>query len=356
MKELEKLTKLRKALSEQNVDGLLITSGKNRRYMTGFTGTAGVAVVTADKALFITDFRYTEQAADQIKGFDIIEHKVPIVQEVAKQVENLGINRLGFEQDHLTYQVFDQYQQELKAEFVPVSGLVEKLRLIKSDDEIKILKEATEIADATFEHILTFIKPGVREIDVSNELEFFMRKQGAASSSFDIIVASGLRSALPHGVASDKKIETGELVTLDFGAYYKGYCSDITRTVAVGEINDDLRTIYDTVLQAQLRGMEGLKAGITGKQADALTRDYITEKGYGDYFGHSTGHGIGLDVHEGPGLSFRNNQALEPGMVVTVEPGIYVPNVGGCRIEDDAVITEDGNYSLSKSTKELITL
>ena len=239
---------------------------------------------------------------------------------------------------------------------MPTSGIVEKLRLIKTDDEISILKDAVKIADDAFQHILGYIKPGVKEIDVSNELEFFMRKQGATSSSFDIIVASGYRSALPHGVASEKEIQSGELVTLDFGALYKGYCSDITRTVAVGEISDELKEIYDTVLQAQLKGMEGIKAGITGKEADALTRDYIKEKGYGEYFGHSTGHGLGLDVHEGPGLSFRSEVPLEERMVVTVEPGIYVPNVGGCRIEDDTIVTTTGNERLSQSTKELITL
>ncbi|WP_102027365.1 M24 family metallopeptidase [Salirhabdus sp. Marseille-P4669] len=353
---MEKVTKLRKALEEQNVDGILITSEKNRRYITGFTGTAGVALITQEHAVFITDFRYTEQASEQVKGFEIVEHKVLITKEVANQVERLGIKRLGFEKAHVTYSTYEAYREQVSAELVPLAGIIEKLRLIKTDEEINILKEACQIADNAFEHILGFIKPGVKEIDVSNELEFFMRKQGATSSSFDIIVASGFRSALPHGVASDKVIESGELVTLDFGAYYKGYCSDITRTVAVGEINDKLKDIYNTVLEAQLRGVEGLKPGITGIQGDALTRDYIKEKGYGDYFGHSTGHGIGLDVHEGPTLSYRGEAKLEPGMVVTVEPGIYIPNVGGCRIEDDVLITENGYEKLTHSSKELITL
>jgi len=353
---MEKLTKLRKSLEDQDLDALLITNGKNRRYMTGFTGTAGVVLVTRESAVFITDFRYMEQANEEAKGFEIVQHTTPIHEEVANQAKRFGVERLGFEKQDVTFGLYETYKQTVEAELVPTSGMVEKLRLIKNDDEIKILKEATEIADAAFDHILSYIKPGVKEIDVSNELEFFMRKQGATSSSFDIIVASGYRSALPHGVASEKEIQSGELVTLDFGALYKGYCSDITRTVAVGEISDELREIYDTVLEAQKRGMDGLKAGITAKDADDLTRDYIKEKGYGEYFGHSTGHGIGLDVHEGPGLSFRSQQTLQPGMVVTVEPGIYVPNVGGCRIEDDTVVTENGNERLSHSTKELITL
>ncbi|SEH61866.1 Xaa-Pro aminopeptidase [Halobacillus karajensis] len=353
---MSKLSNLRKAIASEELDGLLIMSPKNRRYVSGFVGSAGALLVTTKEAVLITDFRYTEQAAEQAKEFDIVEHKTPMPQAVAEKASELGLERIGFEKDHVTYTLFEQYKEVLKAELVPTSGMVEKLRLIKTDEEISILKDAVKIADDAFEHILGYIKPGVKEIDVSNELEFFMRKQGATSSSFDIIVASGYRSALPHGVASGKEIQSGELVTLDFGALYKGYCSDITRTVAVGEINDELKNIYSTVLQAQLKGMEGIKEGITGKEADALTRDYIKDKGYGEYFGHSTGHGIGLDVHEGPGLSFRSDVTLQEGMVVTVEPGIYIPEVGGCRIEDDTIVTKTGNERLSKSTKELITL
>ncbi|NNV05353.1 Xaa-Pro peptidase family protein [Geobacillus sp. C56-T2] len=353
---MEKLEKLRKLLQEHGIDGLLVTNGYNRRYLTGFTGTAGVALVSCDGAVLITDFRYVEQATKQADGFEVVEHSGPIVKEIAHQVKRLGIKRLGFEQENVTYAAHQTYQEAIGAELVPTSSLVEKLRLIKSGAEIKIVKEAAAIADAAFAHILSFIRPGVTEIEVANELEFFMRKQGASSSSFDTIVASGYRSALPHGVASEKTIERGELVTLDFGAYYKGYCSDLTRTVAVGDISAELRTIYEVVLEAQRRGMAGLKAGITGKEADALTRDYIREKGYGDYFGHSTGHGIGLEIHEGPTLSFRSDAVLEPGMVVTVEPGIYIPGLGGVRIEDDTVITADGNEALTHSPKELIIL
>ncbi len=352
-----KLENIRKRFKELSIEGLLITSSYNRRYMTGFTGTAGVAIISEEKAVFITDFRYTEQAAKEIEGFEIVQHTGPIIDEVAKQIEKLGIKRLGFEQDHVTYQAFTSYKKVLEnREFIPVSGAVEKLRLIKSPAEIKILKEAAEIADAAYKHILNFIKPGLKEIDVANELEFFMRKNGAVSSSFDIIVASGYRSALPHGVASEKEIEKGDFVTLDFGAYYKGYCSDITRTFAVGEPSDELKNIYSVVLEAQMRGMNGIMPGMTGKQADALTRDYIKEQGYGEYFGHSTGHGLGMEVHEGPALSFKSDTILEPGMVVTVEPGIYIAGLGGVRIEDDTVITEKGNESLTHSPKDLIIL
>ncbi|MFS0672786.1 M24 family metallopeptidase [Ornithinibacillus sp. 179-J 7C1 HS] len=353
---MEKLNKIRQSLQELNLDALMIASPINRRYVTGFTGTAGIALVSAEEAIFITDFRYTEQASAQAKGFTIVEHKTLIEEEVKSQLTKLNVKRLGFEKNHITYATYDRYNELLDLELVPTSEIVEKIRLIKTPEELKILKKAAEIADQAFEHIQGYIKPGVKEIEVSNELEFFMRRQGATQSSFDIIVASGFRSAMPHGVASAKEIQAGELVTLDYGALYEGYVSDITRTVAVGEISDELRKIYNTVLEAQLRGVDNIKPGMTGIEADALTRDYIKEQGYGDYFGHSTGHGIGLEVHEGPGLSFRSGLKLEPGMVVTVEPGIYIPNIGGCRIEDDIVITETGNERLTTSTKELIQL
>ncbi|PLT34745.1 Xaa-Pro peptidase family protein [Bacillus sp. V5-8f] len=353
---MEKLERFRSELEKAQVDGFLITSAYNRRYMTNFTGSAGVALISQNEAKFITDFRYVEQAGKQAAGFEIVQHTRLITEEVANQSKAMGIKRLGFEQDHITFAGYKVYESAFDGELVPLSGVIEKLRLIKTASEIKILKEAAEIADAAFTHIAEFIRPGLTELEVSNELEFFMRKQGASSSSFDTIVASGLRGALPHGVASSKIIEKGDLVTLDYGAYYNGYVSDITRTLAVGKPSAELKDIYDIVLEAQVRGMAGIKPGMTGKEADALTRDYIADKGYAEYFGHSTGHGIGLEVHEGPALSIRSDTVLEPGMAVTVEPGIYIPGVGGVRIEDDTIITSDGNESLTHSTKELIIL
>ncbi|WP_075618062.1 M24 family metallopeptidase [Paenisporosarcina indica] len=353
---MEKLAKLRQALEEHQIDALLITSGYNRRYITDFTGTAGVAVVSKDQAVFITDFRYTEQAAKQISGFEIVQHTKPLIEEVGVQLEKMGVKNVGFEKDDMTYAMYESYKKAVNPELIPVSGLVEKIRLIKTPQEIRIIKAAADIADAAFEHIISFIAPGKTELEVSNELEFFMRKQGASSSSFDIIVASGLRSALPHGVASDKVIEKGDFVTLDFGALYNGYISDITRTVAVGEPSEQLKEIYQIVLDSQLLSLEKVKPGMTGIEADAVARDYIKSKGYGEAFGHSLGHGIGLEVHEGPGLSFRSETVLKENMVVTIEPGIYVPGVGGVRIEDDIVMTATGNEKLTHSTKELLIL
>lgn len=353
---MDKLTTLRKSLESNKLDAILITSPINRRYMTSFTGTAGVVLISQEAARFITDFRYIEQANEQAKGFQVIEHAQAMHETIANQLKTLQVNKLGFEKDHTTVSTYEQYQEMFACDLVPVSGLVEAIRLKKTPEELQIMKKAAKIADDAYEHIKSYIKPGVKEIDISNELEFFMRREGATSSSFDTIVASGYRSALPHGVASNKEIQTGELVTLDYGALYNGYCSDTTRTVAVGDISDELNTIYQTVLEAQKRGVNALKPGTTGKEGDAVARDYIAGCGYGQYFGHSTGHGVGMEVHEDPSLSRKSDAILEAGMVVTVEPGIYIPNVGGCRIEDDLVITETGNERLTVADKELIHL
>ncbi len=348
-----KLQQLRKEMEQQNIEALLITSEFNLRYITEFTGSAGLALVTQEKAYFVTDFRYTEQASAQVKEFEVVQAKTNLLEEVAEITKSLALKSVSFEQDYVTFASYTQYTEKLDAELKPASGLIEKIRMFKSAEEVEVLKAAAKIADDAFEYICTFIKPGMKEVEVSNELEFFMRKQGATSSSFDIIVASGNRSALPHGVASDKKIEEGDMVTLDFGALYNGYISDITRTIAVGEPSEKMKEVYQIVLDSQVLALEKIKPGMTGIEADAIARDYIKSKGYGEAFGHSTGHGIGLEVHEAPGLSSKSQTVLEPGMAVTVEPGIYLPGIGGVRIEDDILITESGNERLTHSTKEL---
>lgn len=352
-----KLRKIRDWMKKEDVDGLLITNGYNRRYISGFTGSSGCCLLTEDAADLITDFRYIEQATRQAPWFEIVQHQAEMLEMAVERVKGHGVKRLGFEKNHMTYALYQRLAELADSiELVPVAGAVEASRLIKNADEVQIIKEATAIADKAFSHILTYIKPGVTELAVANELEFYMRSLGATSSSFDTIVASGVRSALPHGVASDKVIETGDMVTLDFGAYYKGYCSDITRTIAVGEPGEKMREIYEVVLRAQLNGVQHIKAGMTGKEADALTRDIIADAGYGPNYGHSTGHGIGLEVHEGPTLSVRGEQKLVSGMVVTVEPGIYLEGIGGVRIEDDVLITGEGCEILTSSPKELLVI
>ena len=356
-----KLERLREKLVENEVDGLLVTNRYNRQYMTGFTGSTGAALITADKALFLTDFRYIEQATKECIGFEIVDVATTggkyafLVNEKAGE---FGIKRLAFEEREMTFADYKEYEEALvgKIEMVSTSGLVEGLRLIKTADEIATLQIAAEIADSAFHHILGFIKPGLTEVEVANELEFFMRKAGASCSSFGMIVASGARSALPHGVASNKVIEKGEMLTLDFGAYYNYYASDMTRTIAVGDPGEKMKEIYAIVKEAQAYANAQICPGMTCKEADALARDIIDAKGYKEFFGHGLGHGIGLEVHELPNVSFKSDDVLVAGMTITNEPGIYIPDLGGVRIEDDLVLTEDGNYSLTISTKELIIL
>lgn len=353
----ERLLQLREKMLNQGLGAILVTSPFNRRYLSGFTGSAGYLVITEDKAQLITDFRYVEQGAEQASEFEVVRHGASILDEVSNQLRKSKVNKVGFEKQFVSYSLYEDLRKSSEdIEWIGIAGFIEEIRMVKTAEEIATIKQACRIADHTFAHIIKYIKPGITERDISMELEFHMRKQGATSSSFDIIVASGERSALPHGVASDKVIQNGELITLDFGAYYKGYVSDITRTIAVGEPPEKLREIYQIVLDAQMAGVTKIKPGLTGKQADALTRDVISEAGYGEYFGHSTGHGIGLEVHEGPGLSSKSDLVLKPGMVVTVEPGIYISKLGGVRIEDDVLITEDGCEILTQSPKNLIIL
>ncbi|MNI41830.1 putative peptidase [compost metagenome] len=228
--------------------------------------------------------------------------------------------------------------------------------MIKDARELQIMQEAADLADLTFSYILTKLRPGVSEHEIALEIEMFIRQNGGTSTSFESIVASGERSALPHGKASERILQTNEFVKLDFGAYYKGYCSDITRTVVLGQPSDKHKEIYDIVLEAQLTCLDQLKPGMKGSEGDALTRDVITRYGYGDYFGHGTGHGLGMEVHESPRLSKTDDTILKPGMVVTVEPGIYLPGFGGVRIEDDVVLTDTGIKILTHSTKDLLII
>ncbi|NEN87392.1 M24 family metallopeptidase [Paenibacillus elgii] len=353
----QRIGRLRSLLEQKGLPALLITNATNRKYMTGFTGSAGYVLITADRAVLLTDFRYVTQASEQAAGYEIIEHGPKVVESVHDLLRKWGIAKLGFEQTDLSYGTYSSYAEALGGiEFIPTGGLVELLRMIKDDEEIAVMQQAADLADRAFVHVLGLLKSGVKELDISLEIEMFVRKHGAASTSFETIVASGERSALPHGKASDKVIGTGEFVTLDFGAYYKSYCSDITRTVIVGTPTDKHRDIYKIVLEAQMEALERIKPGMTGKEADAVARDVIKRYGYGDHFGHGTGHGLGMEVHEAPRLSVQGDVVLAPGMVVTVEPGIYLPGFGGVRIEDDIVITETGNRRLTQSSKDLIVI
>ncbi|AIQ64777.1 Xaa-Pro dipeptidase [Paenibacillus stellifer] len=352
-----RVSKLRNVVQDHGLDAILITSGINRRYLSGFTGSSGYVLITEEEAYLLTDFRYMTQASEQSKGLKVVQHAPSFVDTVRELLPKGGNCRLGFEQDDVTYGSYASYAEALKpATLVPVSQAVEKLRMFKDEEELAVLRRAADLADDTFRHILKVIKPGMTERDVDLEMEFYMRSHGATASSFDTIVASGERSAMPHGVASEKVIQKGDIVTFDFGALLDGYCSDITRTIAVGDPGAKLKEIYEIVLESQLYALEHIKPGMTGREADALARDIIASKGYGDAFGHSLGHGLGMEVHEWPRLSMRSDDVLEPGMVVTVEPGIYVPGLGGVRIEDDVVVTATGVEKLTHSSKDFTVL
>jgi Xaa-Pro aminopeptidase len=355
--ETTRLKRIQQLMQKKQVEALLVTNDINRRYLTGFTGTSGYVLITAQRAYLLTDFRYMEQAGKQAVGFEVVKHLPDAIDTVRELLQSHGIKRLGFEQESISYGTHATYTEALQGiELVPTQQWVELLRMIKDTDEQRIMQEAADLADKTFSHLLGFVKPGLTERDVALEIELFMRKHGAASSSFDTIVASGERSALPHGVASDKILQASEFVTFDFGAYYHGYCSDLTRTVFIGKPTDRHKEIYELVLSAQLSTLDGLKAGMTGKQGDALARDVIEQAGYGEQFGHGTGHGLGMEIHESPRLSKQGMIVLKPGMAVTVEPGIYIPGFGGVRIEDDVIMTDSGVHILTHSPKELIAL
>lgn len=349
----KRLLALRDLMHKAKLQAILITHPVNRHYLSGFTGSSGALYITLDSAVLFTDFRYMNQAPGQAKDFEVIEHAPQMMESVKERLQADRITSLGFEAHEMTYEAYERAKESLDpVKLISTKDLVEQIRKVKDQAELQIMKEAAELADKAYTHILSYIRPGVSESDVALELEFFMRKHGATSTSFETIVASGERSALPHGVASERIIGKNEFVKLDYGAYYKGYCSDITRTVFVGKPENKHKEMYDIVREAQCHAIDHLRPGMTCQEADALARDIITRHGYKDQFGHATGHGLGMEIHEMPRVSPKSTETLLPGMTVTIEPGIYLPSFGGVRIEDDVVITEQGAQRLTKASKD----
>ena len=354
---IKRINKLKEKLKEKDIEAFLVTKKENLRYLSNFTGTSGKLLITQKDNIFITDFRYLDQAADQTDGCVIEEISSNFMEGFSELLKRKNIKELAFESSAVNYKLYQKMSENLDLnKLTAVESLVEDLRLIKDESEIEKLKKAVEIADQGFDFLLDFIKVGKTEKEIALELEFFMKRNGGEANAFDFIVASGKRGALPHGVASNKKIENGDLVTIDFGTVFQGYHSDITRTIAVGEPKSKLKDIYELVLSAQKKVISEIKAGMSCVDADKIARDFIAEAGYKENFGHGLGHGIGLEIHEGPRLSYTSDKVLEPGMVVTDEPGIYVSNLGGVRIEDDLLITEEGCEVLNSAPKELIIL
>lgn len=352
-----RITRLRSRMDEPGVDALLITSRPNVRYLSGFTGSAGSLLMGKDLAVLLTDKRYTLRARNEAPGFEILTPENPDDDILKTQIESRGLRKIGFEAHHVTVKSLERWREkynELGVEWVPTNGVVENLRMVKDAEEIACIRAACGIADAAFQHIQLFLQPETVEIDVAMELEFFMRRQGARRPAFESVVASGENSAIPHAEVSERRFQPGDFVTLDFGAEVEGYCSDITRTVVIGRSTAEQRRIYETVLEAQMRAIEAIKPGAKGVDIDAIARQVITDAGYGDYFTHSLGHSLGLIVHDGEGFSQKSELVLEPGMVFTVEPGIYIEGFGGVRIEDDVLVTEEGAEVLTHSPKHLM--
>ena len=349
-----RLDALRAALHEQHLDGILITTPENRRYLSGFTGSAGNLIVTRDDAVLATDFRYTEQAAAQAPDFRVV--RIGAAGWLPPLAKELGVRRLGFESAHVTVAAHTALVKALAdagngVELTPTTELVEPQRALKDPDELALITRAVEISDRAFEQVAPTIEVGETEQSVAWRLEKAMREGGAEALAFDIIVAAGPNGAMAHHRADDTPIREGQPVVMDFGAKYQGYNSDITRTICIGTPDETFRVVYDTVLGAQLAASATVEAQMTGEQADGLARSIIEKAGHGDKFGHSLGHGIGLAVHEDPRVGPRAGNTLLDGAVFTIEPGIYIPGWGGVRIEDIVVLENGRARTLTKAHK-----
>ena len=351
-----RLDNLTKKILAEEVDAVLVSKTANLFYFSGFRGDSSVLLVGKNFCKLITDARYTEQAARQTKNFEIVKQTEGLFKKIEEEIKNCGIKKLGFEGKILTFAEYSHLKENLP-EVELKSVELDELRQVKDAKEISLIRKACEIGDRAFAEILNFITAGVLENEVAAELEYLMKKFGAEKNSFDTIVASGVRGSLPHGVASDKKISAGEFVTLDFGAIYQGYCSDMTRTIFVGKVSENQQKLYSAVLDAQLYGLEVIKVGKGGKEIDAAVRTKLEQANLGEYFVHSLGHSLGIEIHEEPRLSKLSKcESLLENMIGTDEPGVYLPNVGGIRIEDTVLVTAGGAEPLTRSPKNLIEL
>ncbi len=356
MKINNRLQKLRQSLTEKEIDAILISQPENRFYLSGFDGSAGYLLITSQDTILATDFRYIEQAKAQAPDYKIFQITNAMAKWLPELLTGLNSRKLGFEAKHITFamyrKLFDilaKIKSQLK--LVPTDGLVESLRVIKEPEEIELICKAVEITDSVFEHIEDLAHIGMSEKELAWEIEKFLREQGSQSIPFDVIVAAGPNSAFPHAQPSMRKINSGEPVVIDIGAKVSGYCSDLTRTICLGAPEDTFKKVYDTVLGAQLAAIAMIKEGMTGEEADNLARTVIEQTGYGEAFGHSLGHGVGLTVHEQPRLGPNSAEILTSSMVFSIEPGIYLTDWGGVRIEDLAIIENGKIRVISKARK-----
>ena len=354
MKRIEKI----RALPEMaNIDALLFRNGNNRFYLTGFRSSAGMVMITKEKAFFFTDSRYIEAAQTAVKDAEVIitdqDHREQ--DRISEIVSAYGVKRLGIEES-MSHAEFLALDEKTDAELVASEGMVKSLREIKDEDEKNAVLSAQAITERVFEEVLRLIAPGVTEREIAAEIVYRQLKYGAEGMSFDPIVVTGAKSSMPHGTPGDIKIQVGDFVTMDFGCVKNGYCSDMTRTVAIGHATDEMRRVYQVVLDAQCAGIELARAGVIGRDIDAAGRQVITDAGYGEFFGHGFGHGVGIEVHEGPNASLREERPMPVGAIISAEPGIYLPGRFGVRIEDLLYITQDGNENLTKVPKDLLVI
>ena len=351
------LKQIAAGLDEYGLDAMMLTSEPGEFYAVGFHG-EGVVLVTRSECRYYTDSRYIEAAGNTVTGAQIImtdrtkNFKVLVEQAVGE----LGIQKLGFEENYMTVAQHGMYTAALSCELLPAQKLVNTLRAAKDQEEIALMAKAQEITDRAFDEIVKFIRPGMTEKEIAAKLEYDMLRFGAQKMSFDPIVVTGPNGSLPHGIPGERKVEPGSFITMDFGCIYGGYCSDMTRTVAVGEPTEEMRRVYDTVLRAQLAGIAASKAGVPGREIDAAARKVIEDAGYGDCFGHGYGHSVGIEIHESPNANTADATPMPVGAAVSAEPGIYLPGKFGVRIEDVVIMTEAGCDILTKSPKQLIIL
>jgi len=348
------LTRLKKLVSVIPANATLILSPENMYYFSGFTGGEGMLYIDKNKLLLFTDSRYTTQAKEEAPDFEIIDTAQTSVGEFLKKE---GDKAYGFEDDYITFSKFANLKRlSPKSVFSPVSSHIDRIRMIKDEHELSLIKKAASISDSAFSYILDKTAVGKTEREIALDLEYFMFRQGAEGLSFETIAASGVRSCMPHGTASNKIIETGDFLTLDFGCKYRGYCSDMTRTLVLGKASEKQKEIYSVVLEAQKAALDTIRPGELAKAVDNAARCIIENSGYGKNFGHGLGHSLGLRVHESPSCSPKSTDILTENMLMTVEPGIYIENFGGVRIEDLVLITSDGYTNFTTSKKELIEL
>ncbi|MBA3724920.1 MAG: aminopeptidase P family protein [Armatimonadetes bacterium] len=351
----QSLEKLRSRMSEAGIDAMLVTAIDNVRWLTGFSGSSGAALVTQSDGIFISDSRYREQAGEEVRGLPVEIYQSPksLAETMAEAAKNLGLPKLAFEAEHVSVATFNSWKERFNGVALePASNIADQLRMVKTAEEIEKIKAACGVADSCWSHVQRMLQPGVSEYDIGLDIEFFIRRLGA-QLAFSPIVVSGPRSARPHGYPSERKLENGDFVTMDFGANVDGYNSDITRTIVIGEPTKRHREIWNAVLEAQLAAIDAIRPGKGAQEIDALSREVLAKYDFAKYFGHGLGHGLGRLVHDIGGMNAVSKDILEEGQVWTVEPGVYIEAFGGVRIEDDIVVTADGCELLTHSPKQI---